>query len=618
MKFLKIAKLLEKIENTDSRLEMTDYIHDFIKNSDIDSAQIFSYFLEGRVAPLFIDAEFNFSEKSIINVLKDYVKLNGLDYRVEEKRDELGDIGLVVEDILQTMSDRIEVSLELDKVYSVLWEIVLEEGHGTVERKSKLLVELLDSVTSLEAKFIVKIVAGKLRIGVNVKTVLDALSILLVQDKSMRETLDKAYGFSSDIGYLIYYVKKGKDVNEIEPTPGIPFSPRLVQRVGNLEEGVERMLEDNDGFYVQPKFDGLRCQIHKGVDYGGEIFENRVWVNYFLKNCNHEVSLFENKSEDVKLFSRNLEDLTDMFPEIVQAVKDLSCDSCILDSEIVAVDKVEVNEGEINYVEFQKVMTRRRKYGVSKQSNDVPVVSMIFDILELNADNVASCKIGERVELIRELLKSDNLYLRLSDTPLISKYSELEDLFNKYVNRGLEGLIIKREGTEYIPGVRDYDWIKLKKSIQSKVVDTLDLVVLGYYYGSGKQTKFGMGALLLGTYSRKLDKFIPISKLGTGVTDEQWKSISQRLKELDQFESRPGSILKGEYQEPDIWLDPEVVVEVEADEITRSSNYDPGKEYLDFGLSLRFPRLKIFDRSKAVRSITTVKEIVDMWRFKSE
>ncbi len=618
MKFLKIAELLEKIENTDSRLEMTEYIHNFIKNSDINSAQIFSYFLEGRVAPLFIDAEFNFSEKSILNVLKDYVKVNDLDYKVNERRDELGDIGLVVEEILYSLDKSIKVTLDLEKIYSTLWEMVKEEGHGTVERKSKLLVELLDSVNPLEAKFIVRIVSGKLRIGANVKTVLDALSVLVVQDKSMREDLDKAYGFSSDIGYLIYYIKEGKDVNKIRPMPGIPFFPRLVQRVGNLEEGVERMLENKDCFYVQPKFDGLRCQIHKGVDYDSELFKNRIWVNFFLESRNHEVSLFGIKDEGVKLFSRNLEDLTAMFPEIVQAVEELPCESCILDSEIIAVKDVEVDKEEISYVEFQKVMTRRRKYGVTKQSDEVPVISMIFDILELDGENIASHNISERIEFIDQLLKSDGVYLQLSDTPMISKYSELEDLFNEYIEKGLEGLIIKRNGTEYVPGVRDYDWIKIKKSIQSKVVDTLDLVILGYYYGSGKQTKFGMGALLLGTFSENLDKFIPISKLGTGVTDDQWKNISQRLDELEQFGEKSKFILEGDYQEPDVWLEPEVVVEVEADEITRSSNYDPGREYLDFGLSLRFPRLKIFDRDKSVRDITSVKEIVEMWNMKKE
>ncbi|MBD3328906.1 ATP-dependent DNA ligase [Candidatus Dojkabacteria bacterium] len=621
MNFFRVAQTFQKIEETDSRLDMTDILVDFLKEADEIEAKIFVYLIEGRVAPQFVTSEFNFSEKSIVNAFADFVKVQALDYEVESRRGELGDIGLVAEELRAKLGNSVE-EIGLEDVYEKLWEIITQEGSGSVERKSEQVLDTIKRLSPLESKYFTRIVAGKLRLGLNVKTILDALSVMSVGDKSLREKFDIAYGFDPDIGHLVGIILEmlsekanEKDITmrleDFKPIPGVPFLPRLVQRVGSLEEGFERL---GKGMILQPKYDGLRCQIHKGVDYSDKSFESRVWSKHLskLSKSAESIDMFgspDEKACEIKLFSRDLKDITDMFPEIVADVSDIGAKSFIIDSELAGTDR----DGE--FIEFQETMTRRRKYGVEDKAAQVPVKAYVFDVLSLDGENLS------REDLYLRLKKLENLVAG-SEEIVYSESIEINDIdqlvaeFEKFVDLGLEGVIIKLPNGPYIPGVRNFDWIKLKKSIESKVVDTVDLVIIGYYLGSGKQAKFGMGALLGGVYDRKSSKFVPTTKIGTGVTEDQWEEISKRLHDIE-TPNRSKNIVPGDYTEPDVWVNPEVVAVVEADEISRSKVYPAGKGELGFGLALRFPRLKVWDRAdKGPEEATSLGELIELYRLK--
>ena len=606
-----VFEIFELLEKTSSRNEMVSLLVNFYKGLDSSEAQMYTYLLKGRVVPLFVDREFNFSEKSALKVLENISKMHGLNIDVFKLRNKLGDAGLVAKEVMK-IKGAVSSKFEVNEIYEKLWELINIEGTSSVKAKSDVFSELILKSCPIDAKFLTRIISGKLRLGCSDKTILDAYSFSLVGDKSIRDELSNAFGVVSDLGFVCDIVfsdidlkKKLKKIKNITPIPGIPIFPRLVERVASFEKAVERF---PGGGILQPKFDGLRCQIHKGVKYS-DIYEKSVWIKFFSEEKG-KVSLFEKGLVDdgVKLFSRNLNDITQMFPELVEAVKEIKSESFILDGEIVGWD-----EKEGSFIPFQETMSRKRKYGILERVKSIPVKYFAFDLLYLNSENFLNLDTKERLGKISKVLSKKVGVLNLSDSDFFkSDVLEIEKLFNEYVDAGLEGVILKKFEGEYMPGVRNFNWVKIKKSIGSKVVDTIDAVVLGYYYGSGKKTSFGMGSLLVGVYNSKDDVFESVGRVGTGFTDSDWGIIAKRLKPLE-LKKKDENVLSE--LEADVWLQPEVVLTVEADEISKSSMHLAGKSELGFGLSLRFPRLISFDRDKLAQDITSTLELIGMWEM---
>ncbi len=602
MNFNEVANIFEQIEKTNSRNEVTQILADFYKKLTKEEGQILSYMVLGRVAPFFLDSEFNYSEKSLLTLLENYSKLHLQNFDINEKRIELGDIG----DTVKELSEQAGFSskrLSIGEIYDTLWGIVNIQGTGSVERKNGVVLEKIQKLSPLESKYFVRIICGQLRFGINYKTLLDVFSFVISGSKSVREELDRAYGVSADIGYIYSVIARKSEEKAIESLkdvklqPGIPVLPRLVERVGSFEETFDRT---GTPALIQPKFDGLRCQIHK---YKEEDFEKReyIWRKYIQKES---VGLFDMASDgvQVKLFTRNLEDVTKMFPEIVESAKQVKDTSFILDSEALGF-----KDGK--FLPFQETMQRRRKYGVEDTSKDIPVKAMIFDVLYLNGKDLIDTDTKKRIEILEEIKMNGSL--EICETKEVEDLDNLMDIFNENVEKGYEGVIAKMETGGYLPGVRNYDWIKLKKSMLSSLVDTVDLVCVGYYHGSGRRSDLGVGAILGALYNEETDGYEAICKVGTGFSDEQLRNIKEQLA-AKTVEDQPKSVLCPENLKPDVWIYPEVVFTVEADEITRRL----GDENIGGGLSLRFPRLVEWDRDKSANDATRVRELVSMFEMK--
>lgn len=583
MSFLEICSIFEKLENTSSRNDMVDILVEATRGMTSYELQVFSYLVQGRLAPMFVSAEFNLSEKGLLNALSREYGDEVFDLRKKE-----GDLGTVAE----KLSLKTQKGLLLDFVYDELWRIVNTKGSGSVEFKYSAFIALIRQSSFLEARYLTRIILGKLRLGCSVKTLLDAFSVRISGDKSVRDLLDLAYGASADIGYISQIVAGDnplEGLKRVTPLPGVPVLSRLVERVKTFEEVGERFKSE---FAVQPKYDGLRCQIHK-ISSKSHTLDERVWHGRLKSG---EIDMFGVVKEDVKLFTRNLEDITEMFPEIVESVRKLPVDSVILDSEIVGWDGSK-------FLSYQDTMTRRRKYGVEEQKSGVPVNAFVFDVMHLNGESYLQVATKDRFGMLNSVV-ANGLDIQLSPCDFVASVSELKDLFNKYVGMGLEGVIVKDSLSTYIPGVRNFEWIKIKKSIDSNLVDTVDLVVLGYYLGSGKRSKFGIGAILGGVYNPEFERYESVTKIGTGITDEQWGIIKERLDGVG-VDSVPKNVVIEKVLDPDVYASPEVVITVDADEVSvnRSS------EGVAKGLSLRFPRLVEFDRDKNPEDATTVDEL---------
>ncbi|MDQ6710927.1 MAG: ATP-dependent DNA ligase, partial [Candidatus Dormibacteraeota bacterium] len=462
-------------------------------------------------------------------------------------------------------------------VHATLTEIAAASGPGSVEKKRSLFAGLLKQAEPSSAKYLVRIALGRLRLGIGDPTLLDALSFAKKGDRSMRPILEGAYNRTSDLGLIARTFWSGGEgaVEALKVTVGRPIRSQLAERLPNPEAVIKRL-----GLVaVQPKYDGIRVQIHKA-------------------------------GSTVRVFSRNLEDFTLMFSELTTAARGLKDDSLILDGEAIAYSK-ESDE----YLPFHLTTTRRRQHGIEQAAQELPLIAFVFDIVYRNGHDLTELPYEERLAQVNDVIAGSTVLL---PAPII-KTDSVEVLTRTLldnISQGLEGVVVKRPDSKYQAGARNFNWVKLKRHTSGELNDTVDLVLLGYYFGKGKRAAFGAGALLAGVYDAENDRFATITKLGTGLSDVEWREIHDRADKLqvDQRPARVDSILV-----PDVWLKPEVVVEVLADEITPSPRHTAGKVGDEPGFALRFPRVVSFrGADKKAEDATTVKEIADLFRQQRE
>jgi len=327
---------------------------------------------------------------------------------------------------------------------------------------------------------------------------------------------------------------------------------------------------------VQYKYDGFRTQIHKNGPH-------------------------------VSIFSRNLENMSHMFPEIIEGtLKQVQADSVILDAEALAY-----NPTSEEFLPFQETTRRRRKHNIEEMAKEVPLKAFVFDILYKDGASLIDKPMVERMKILEETIKTDDI-LMLTSNHVVSDAKALTLFFDEAISKGLEGVVVKKPESPYEAGARNFNWVKLKRHSAGALNDTIDCVLLGYIFGRGKRAALGAGALLVGVYDPKQDMFVTVTKIGTGLSDEEWGGIKERTRglEVDHKPARVSSLIK-----PSVWLEPEIVIEVLADEITRSPIHTAGKVGDEPGYALRFPRLVSFrEKDKKPTDATTVEELIEMYQ----
>jgi DNA ligase-1 len=220
--------------------------------------------------------------------------------------------------------------------------------------------------------------------------------------------------------------------------------------------------------------------------------------------------------------------------------------------------------------------------------------------------------LAERLKILEETLHPADDTLMLTASHIVGDAHALTLLFDEAISKGLEGLVVKKLESRYEAGARNFNWVKLKRHSAGALNDTIDCVLLGYLFGRGKRAALGAGSLLVGLYDPERDQFVTVTKIGTGLSDEQWRSIRERTKglEVDHRPARVSSII-----EPSVWVEPQLVLEVLADEITRSPTHTAGKVGAEPGYALRFPRLISFrEGDKQPEDATTVQELIELYQ----
>jgi len=590
MLFQTFAEDLQKLESIASRLEMTRILAEVFLALDTTEIPQACYLLQGQLLPTYESLEFQISVKTVIKALarcspnaapKTKASLfDETDWSVNEAAvmadyKKLGDLGTVAFEVLSAVNPTVRLSL-LD-LYQALRALAQDSGEGSQHRKLDSLVVLLQQLDPMSAKFVIRIILARLRLGFSTMTLLDALSWAMSGGKGEADWLEDAYQRRADIGILAQTYLSHPEASQRQTAltnilveVGVPIVPALCQRLNSSTEIIDKM----QTVLAEPKYDGLRVQIH----------------------VNKTKSLSEVAETHIKTFTRNLEDSSEMFPELGRVLELLKCQSCILDAEAIGYNP---KTGEL--LPFQETITRKRKHDIAATAEDVPLRFYIFDIMSLDGESLINKKMRDRKALLKGLFDNNDVIMR-TEYLETNDPKELREFHEFQLAQGLEGAVIKQVESAYQSGRKGWSWVKIKEEegTRGKLNDTIDCVVMGYYAGRGKRTKFGVGAFLVGVLDSD-QNLRTLAKIGTGLRDDQFKELIDRCLPL--IVTQPPQsyeIAKGLL--PDFWVKPGLVVEIAADEITKSPVHTAG-------VALRFPRLIKFRDDKNWEQATTIKEL---------
>jgi len=403
-----------------------------------------------------------------------------------------------------------------------------------------------------------------------------ALAIAFSKNKDNRKILEYAYNVSSDLGKVAETIAtKGLEgVKKFEVILFNPIRPMLADRVKSEEEAIEKM---GNNFAAEYKLDGERVQLHI-------------------------------EGEKVVLFSRSLENISSYYPDIIEKIpKAIQADNVILEAEAVAI-----NENTGDFLPFQELMHRRRKYKIEKAVTQYPITVNLFDILYCNGKICLELDYKDRREKLEKVVKEDD-FVKYIPMTIVKNDNEIKDFLENSINAGSEGLMLKMLDKPYKAGSRGSHWLKLKREYQNELGDSLDLVVIGGFFGKGRRTG-SYGTLLLATYDEDEDIFTSICKVGTGFSDEDLDQLYQILNPKVTIKKNPR--IDSE-MEADVWFEPELVIEVVASEITLSPIHKAAKDKIrkDAGLALRFPKFTGKIRvEKAVEDASTNEEVITLYK----
>ena len=603
MFFNHFAQYLADLEKLNSRLAMTELLAQLFQELNQEEIVPASYLLQGRLMASYQSLEFQLSSKMLLRALANfYLRHEGplepsqlsveqnlfedgnqdlvID-KLNKQYKDLGDLGDLFYQVLGDLpaSSIAKNELSIGQVHQELIALAKVGGEGSQDKKINLLADLLGQVNALSAKYISRIILGKMRLGFSTMTMLDALSWAKTGDKSQSTILEEAFQKKADFGLLaqLYLFKENVEIKELSKLYhmelGIPVMPALCQRLNSGQEIIEKM----GRVIAEPKYDGLRIQIHinkKGFPDG---------------------SLY-------KAYTRNLEEVSAMFPELDLVLAQCLAQTAVLDTEAIGFDP---DSGK--FVAFQETISRKRKYQIALKAQETPICFYAFDLLYVDGQALIEEKLLDRKKILNRVI-TDSPVIKKTLFQEISDAQVLTDYHHQQLALGLEGAVMKKPDSLYLAGRKGWRWVKIKEAEgqRGKLNDTLDCIMLGYYLGKGKRQNFGIGALLVGVFDQKSGKIKTLSKIGTGLTDAQFQEIKKLADQhlSKQNQANPQYDFKKELK-ADVWLEPSIVLEIAADEISQSPSHTAK-------VALRFPRLIKIRRDKNWQQATTLQELKEI------
>ena len=566
MEFADFAARAAEIEAESADLETTALVRDLFDAAD-DDLPIVARFVQGRVFPAWQSRTLDIGPNLCYAAIARAAGQNVSAADVEDRLAEMGEIGAVAASFdfggqqgLAAFGGGGQTDLTVSTVDEELRALAAAAGSGSQDRKLDTLFGLFNRCSSAEARYLARLVLSEMRIGVGEGTVRDAIAEAFLVDsadatairdeertRAARERRDaavdaveRALQVSNDYGRVAVVARDegASGLDAVELSVGRPVQAMLAQ-AGTVTDA----LSEWEDVAVETKFDGARVQVH--YDGGGGARDD---------------TRESDGAGTVSLYSRNMEDVTDALPEVVEFVEREVDVPVILDGEVVAVD----DDG--SPLPFQEILRRfRRKHDVDRMREEVTVELRAFDCLHAAGDDLLTEPVTERhdrlcdvlghTEAVSDLLTSD-------DAEVIEAY-EADAL-----DAGHEGIMLKNPDAAYSPGKRGKNWLKRKP-----YVETLDLVVTGAEWGEGRRAEF-LGTFLLSARVEEGDEteYRTLGKVATGITDDRLAELTDLLE--------PDIVAQ---EGTDVDLRPTTVFEVGYEEIQQSPTYSSG-------YALRFPR----------------------------
>lgn len=578
MYYRDLAATYNAVERTSSTLEKTSRFSELLVRASADEIEHVIALTTGKLHPDWKDKpETGIAEKVAVQMVAAAAGVS--ESEVIDLLQEVGDVGEVAEQLLSksTQATLFSEDLTVIDVYQTLDEVSHIAGPGSGREKVSKMVGLLSDSEPLEAKYILRTAVGDLRLGMGDMTIIDALSVAFTGDRGARSDIERAYNVSSDLPWVGRLLLSGglDEIRDVQAQVGRPIRMMAAKKLSTSDEILEKV--GGQGL-VEYKYDGERVQIHKN-------------------------------GNSVVLFSRRQERITSQYPDIIAMVlESINPEICVVEGEIVAIDP-----DTHGMRPFQELMRRRRKTDISEMSEEVPVALFLFDILYLDGEDFMDRPLLERRGLLLDTVTA-HTRVHLTKAELIDTPERLDEVFEEAIVSGHEGIIAKAVHDEsvYQAGSRSWLWIKLKASYKEGMTDSVDLVVVGAFHGRGKRTGL-YGAILAAVYDEATDTYPTVCKIGTGFTDEMLVELKQHLEGLSRESRHPR--VESELN-ADVWIEPELVIEVLGDEVTVSPIHVAGRGILsEGGLAIRFPRFTGRWRDdKSPTQATTVEDLVELYK----
>src|SRR5580704_673847 len=576
MEYEIVAEAYRDLEQASGRLALVERLAALLAATPAELLPVVCYLCQGLIAPEFAGVDLGLAEKLAIRAVATAVGASPAEVTALVRQ--TGDLGLAAERLLTVKAADRPASLTVTAVVDTLHEIAEAEGAGSQGRKLDLLAGLLAQATPLEARYLLRVVTKGLRLGIGTPTILDALAQVYTGSRTARPVLERAYNICCDLGRVAAALADGglAAAEEIHVRPGNPVRAMLAQRLSEADQILAKLGGRCSAEY---KYDGVRVQAHRTADGA------------------------------IELFTRRLERVSEQFPDVVASLAaGLGPREAILEGEVVAYDAA---AGELH--PFQEVMFRRRKHGIDQAVLDVPVGLFCFELLYADGQDLTQLPYPQRRAALSNAITSSDR-LRLTTATEVDTPAALDAAFEQAVTDGCEGLVCKSVGPDaiYQAGARGWLWIKLKRDYRTELSDTVDLAVVGASAGRGRRAGV-YGALLLAAYDPAADLFLTVSKWATGFSDADLAALPERLAPLA-APAKPARV--DARQQPDIWFEPGLVLEILSAELTLSPNYSAAWGVIkpDAGLAMRFPRFTGRWRDdKAPEDATTTQELVDLF-----
>ncbi|MBT3865886.1 ATP-dependent DNA ligase [Candidatus Woesearchaeota archaeon] len=557
MRYVELAELYNRLADTSKRLEKTDIIADFLKNTKKEDLENVVCLLNGRVFPLWDSRKIGFSSRLLIKAISSATG-SSVD-NIEKELNKLGDLGDVAELEISRKSQKTLFSetLTIKKVADNIRRLSDMEGSGSVDRKIGLVAELITNSNGTEAKYISRTVLEVLRVGIADGIIKDAIAKAFDQEI---KTVDEAFDILADHGEVALLANENK-LGDVKLKPGRPLKLMLAVLSKSIEEGFSAV---GTPAALEYKYDGFRMQIH-------------------------------NDGKKISLFTRGMEDVTKQFPDVVKAVSKIKGKNFIVDCEVVGY---EPKTGK--YLPFQKISQRiRRKYDTEEMAKQFPVEINAFDLIYYEGKKLLSNRFEDRRELLKKIIKEIPREIVLSKLLITDDDKKVQKFFKESVKSGHEGVMFKSLGAPYKPG-RYVGYIaKLKE-----VMDALDLVVVKAEWGEGKRASW------LTSYTvacKDGDNFLEVGKVSTGLKEKFEEG------ELDNFENMTNELKKIVVSQKGnaVMVKPQIVVEVSYEEIQKSPTYASG-------YALRFPRILQVRYDKPLNEISTIGNVEELYKSQNK